>query len=326
MRRQLLRALGALAAAGAMPGTARAQPAAWPSRTIRIISPSAPGGLTDVVARMIAERLGPALGQSVIVENRPGGTGAVALDLVAKSPPDGYTLVVGFAGANVIYPLLNPKLPFDAQKDFTPIVRVSTGGNVLMVHDSVPVRTLPEFLAWVKAQPVPPNYGSWGNGSGGHLAGEYLKMLTGIAMNHVPYRSASALGADMSGGHVLLGVLDGTNALAGMRTGRLRAIAQTGPTRAAGLPDVPTMVEQGVAFGIGVWSGILGPAGLPAPIVARLNEEISKIVQLPETQDKWVALLGSRPSPTSAEAFVRIIEEDFRVWRRVITEGKITLD
>jgi tripartite-type tricarboxylate transporter receptor subunit TctC len=324
MRRRILRVMGTLALAAAAP-VARAQ-AAWPSKPIRIVSPSAPGGLTDVVARLIAERLGPALGQSAIVENRPGGTGALALDLVAKSPPDGHTLVVGFAGANVIYPLLNPKLPFDAQKDFTPIVRVSSGGNVLMVVDAHPARTLQQFVAWAKAQPQPPNYGSWGNGSGGHLAGEYLKMLTGIRMNHVPYRSASALGTDMAGGHMAVGFLDGTNALAGLRTGKLRALAQTGPQRAAGLPDVPTMLEQGVQFGVGVWAGILGPAGMPAPIVDRLNAEITKILVAPDLRDKWIALLGNTTSPTTPAEFAQVIDEDFRIWRKVIAEGGITLE
>lgn len=327
MRRRVLHAIGATAVASAQLTVFRSVHAQeWPARPIRIISPSAPGGLTDVIARIVADRLGPALKQTVIVENRPGGTGAVALDLVAKAPPDGYTLVVGFAGANVIYPLLNPKLPFNAEKDFTPIIRVSSGGNVLMVHESVPVKTLQEFIAHVKAMPSPPNYGSWGNGSGGHLAGEYLKMLTGIPMNHVPYRSATALANDMAGGHVTIGVLDGTNALAGIRTGKLRALAQTGPTRSPGLADVPTMLEQGVQFGVGVWSGILGPAGMPAPIVERLNTEIRRIASAPDLQERWLNLLGNYPQPTTPAEFSAIIAEDFKVWRRVITEGKITID
>jgi tripartite-type tricarboxylate transporter receptor subunit TctC len=318
--------MGTAALAAAVPWTRDAAAQAWPSKPIRIVSPSAPGGLTDVIARTIAERLGPALKQSVIVENRPGGTGAVALDLVAKSAPDGHTLVVGFAGANVIYPLLNPKLPFDAQKDFTPIARVSSGGNVLMVIDAHPARSLQEFIAWAKSQPAPPNYGSWGNGSGGHLAGEYLKSLTGIRMNHVPYRSASALAGDMAGGHMAVGMLDGTNALAGLRTGKLRALAQTGPTRATGLPDVPTMLEQGVSFGVGVWAGILGPAGIPAPIVERLNTEIVRILLAPDLQERWLALLGSAPSPSTAAEFAKVIDDDFRIWRKVIVDGNITLD
>lgn len=297
----------------------------YPSKTIKIISPSAPGGLTDIVARLIGERLSQNMKVTVVVENRPGGTGAVALDLVAKAPPDGYTLVVGFAGANVIYPLLNDKLPFNAQRDFTPITQVSSGGNFLVVHPSVPVHNVKEFIAYVNAQPKPPTFGSWGNGSGGHLAGEYLKLLTGIKMDHVPYRSNTALATDLAGGHMLLGFLDATNAIQQQRAGKVRVLAQTGPTRATGMPDVPTMLDQGVKFGVGVWTGIFGPANLPAPVVAKLNAEINRILLAPDMQEKWLPLFGSTPSPTTPEEFRKIIADDFTLWRRVIAEGKITL-
>jgi tripartite-type tricarboxylate transporter receptor subunit TctC len=323
MRRSLLTRLAAAALAWLLPAAAGAQD--YPSKPIRIISPSAPGGLTDIVARLIGERLGTAFKVPVIVENKPGGTGAVALDATAKAPPDGYTLVVGFAGANVIYPLLNDKLPFNAQKDFTPITQVSTGGNFLVVHPSVPVNNVKEFIAYVKAQPKPPSYGSWGNGSGGHLAGEYLKLLTGIDMVHVPYRSVTALVTDMVGGHMPIGFLDATNTIAQVRAGKVRAIAQTGPTRAEGLPDVPTMLDQDVKFGVGVWTGILGPANMPKPVVDKLNAEIVRILKEPEIREKWLTMFGNYPAPTTPAEFDKIIRDDFTVWRRVITEGKITM-
>ena len=284
-------ALAAWLASGGGPAGAQD----YPSKTIKIISPSAPGGLTDIVARLIGERLSQNMKVTVVVENRPGGTGAVALDLVAKAPPDGYTLVVGFAGANVIYPLLNDKLPFNAQRDFTPITQVSSGGNFLVVHPSVPVHNVKEFIAYVNAQPKPPTFGSWGNGSGGHLAGEYLKLLTGIKMDHVPYRSNTALATDLAGGPMLLGFLDAT------------------------------MLDQGVKFGVGVWTGIFGPANMPAPVVAKLNAEINRILLAPDMQEKWLPLFGSTPSPTTPEEFRKIIADDFTLWRRVIAEGKITL-
>ncbi len=305
-----------------------AQPASaqdYPSRQIKIVSGSAAGGPTDFVARVIGERLATAFKVPVIVENKPGGTGAVALDIVAKSPPDGYTLVVGFTAANVIYPLLNDKLPFNAQKDFTPIARATYSGNLFVVHPSVPVTNMKEFIAYVKAQPKPPNYGSWGNGSGGHLAGEYLKMLTGIDMAHVPYRSTTALAVDMVGGHMLLGTLDAANTIAQSKAGKLRAIGVTGPTRLLGLPDVPTMPEQGIDFSIGIFTGILGPANLPKAVVDKLNAEIVRILNDPAIREKFINVLGSPPMPTSAAEFDKSIRDEVELWKRVIAQGKITL-
>jgi tripartite-type tricarboxylate transporter receptor subunit TctC len=297
----------------------------YPNRPIKIVSASAAGGPTDSIARIIGERLSVALKVAVIVENKPGGTGAVALDIVAKSPPDGYTLVVGFTASNVIYPLLNDKLPFNAQKDFTPIARATYSGNVLVVNPSVPVQNLKEFIAYVKLQPIPPNYGSWGNGSGGHLSGELLKMLSGIDMAHVPYRSTTALTVDMVGGHMLLGMLDAANAMAQVKAGKLRAIAMTGPQRLRGMPDLPTLREQGVDSGIGIFIGIFGPANLPKRIVDRLNTEIVRILNEPDTREKFLTVLGEYPAPTSAAEFDQSIQEERTVWKRVITEGKITL-
>ena len=237
----IFRRFAAAAAGAALLTTFPASAQDYPSRNIRIVSPSATGGITDLIARLVADRMATAMKVAVIVENKPGGTGAVALDFVAKAAPDGYTLVVGFTGANVIYPLLNPKLAFNAQKDFTPISMVFTGANVLVVHPSVPVNNYREFLAYVKAQPKPPSYGSWGPGSGGHLAGEFLKMLTGIDMVHVPYKSTTALTTDIVGGHMQLAFLDFFNAISQARSGKLRALAQAGPKRSPMLPNVPTL-------------------------------------------------------------------------------------
>lgn len=322
-RRKLLETILAALTTSALPARVLAQN--YPARSIKIIAPSAPGGLTDIVARLIGERLGQSLNVPVVIENRPGGTGAVALDLVAKAPPDGYTIGVGFAGANVIHPLLNDKLPFNAQRDFTPITQVSAGGNFLVVHQSVPVRNVKEFIAYVNGHPKPPTYGSWGNGSGGHLAGEYLKLLTGIKMDHVPYRSNTALANDLAGGHMLLGFLDSTNALQQRNTGKVRILAQTGPRRVTGIQDVPTLLEEGINFGVGVWTGFFGPANLPAPVLARLNTEIVRILNTQEVREKWLPMFGDYPSPTTPEEFRKIIADDFVVWRKVITEGKITM-
>lgn len=321
-RRRLLRWPLVLAAASVRPAVAQA----WPSRPIRLIAPSAPGGITDQVARILAERMTASFGVPVVVENKTGGTGAVALDAIAKAAPDGHTFGVGFSGGNVILPLLNSRLPFNAQKDFTAICQLSLAGNLLVVHPSVPVRTLAEFLAYARAQPQPVGYGSWGNGSGGHLAGEYLKLLTGVPMDHVPYRSTTALMTDMVGGHMPIGFLDATNAIQQLRAGRLRAIAQTGPTRMAALADVPTMIEGGVQFGIGIWLGLFGPAGLPRPIVERLNAETRKALAAPELADRWLSLFGSAPVSGTPEAFERLVRADWDVWKQVIEKGKISIE
>jgi tripartite-type tricarboxylate transporter receptor subunit TctC len=194
-----------------------------------------------------------------------------------------------------------------------------------LVNPSVPVHNLKEFIAYVKLQPIPPNYGSWGNGSGGHLSGELLKMLSGINMAHVPYRSTTALTVDMVGGHMLLGMLDAANAMAQVKAGKLRAIAMTGPQRLRGMPDLPTLREQGVDSGIGIFIGIFGPANLPKRIVDRLNTEIVRILNEPDTREKFLTVLGEYPAPTSAAEFDQSIQEERTVWKRVITEGKITL-
>lgn len=312
---------GASAMFMAMPASAQD----YPRRPIRLISPSAPGGATDVTARIVAERLTQTLNVPVVVENKPGATGALALDLVSKAPPDGYTLVVTFVAASVFHPLLNDKLPFNAQKDFTPISQLTLGGNVLVVNAALPVRTVAEFVAYVKSQPKPPSYGSWGNGSGGHLAGEFLKSLTGIDMVHVPYRSASALGTDMAGGHMMLGVLDTTNALTHTRTGKVRALAVTGPVRSRSMPDVPTLVEQGIAYSAGIWTGILGPANMPKPIVDKLNAEIARILREPEVRERFLTLAGDYPVTGTPAEFDKIIRDDFVLWKRIITDARITM-
>jgi tripartite-type tricarboxylate transporter receptor subunit TctC len=295
----------------------------YPSRTIRLISPSAPGGITDVMARLIGERIAGPLKVPVIVENKPGGTGAVALDFVAKSPPDGHTLVLGFAGANVIYPHLNDKLPFNALRDFTPIAQISSGGNQLVVHPSVPVNNVREFIAYVKAQPKPPPYGSWGPGSGGHVAGEYLKILTGIQMFHVPYKNTTALATEVVGGHMPLAMLDTFNAIAQSRAGKLKVIAQVGPTRSPQLANVPTLLEEGIDFGVGAWIGFFGPANLPRPIAQRLHAEIERALRTPDMNERWQTISGYPPALANPEEFAKIILRDWEIWKRVITEGKI---
>ncbi|HYF21596.1 MAG TPA: tripartite tricarboxylate transporter substrate binding protein [Ramlibacter sp.] len=320
-RRTLLAAGLAAAAIGA-----RSQDA-FPSRTIRIVAPSAAGGPTDVIARLLADRLSPVFKVPMVVENRPGAVGAIALAAVAKAPPDGHTLLVSFLSASVIHPLLNPKLPYDARKDFTPITQVFAGASTLMAHPSLPANTLPEFIAWARTQSPPVAYGSFGTGSAAHLSGEYLQMLTGIRMTHVPYKSATALVNDMVGGHVLLGFLDSTNAVAQLRAQRLKGLAQTGSARGPSMPTVPTMAEQGVNFTIGAaWNGVFGPANLPAPVVERLNREIVRFLREPDVREFMLKTVGQAPAPTTAAEFAQMVRNDFSVYQQVIEKAGITLD
>jgi tripartite-type tricarboxylate transporter receptor subunit TctC len=327
-RRQFNLGLLAPALLGPVAGGAWAQ-ADWPAgRTIRIVSPSQPGGVTDVIARLLAERWARTLKTTVLVDNKPGGTGSLALAEVAKAAPDGTTLAIGFSGANVIHPLMNPKLPFNALKDFTAIGLMANLGNVMVVHPSLPIHNLAEFIAHAKAQPAgkPVLYGSWGNGSGGHLAGEYLKILTGVDLQHVPHRAMNVLVQDMMGGHMPVGFLDLNTARIHVSSGKLRAIAMTGPNRASVLPDVPTMMEQGVKFGIGIWLGLFGPANLPPAVLARLNAELRDALLAPEFAERWQNMFGGRPTPGTPEEFDRTVRAAWEVWKRVIEQGKVTAD
>lgn len=320
--------LASLAAACAAPGAWAKDNAPFPipGKPIRIIAPSAGGGPTDTVARILAERLAPVLQVPVIVDNKPGAVGAIALDAAAKAPPDGHTLVVGFVSANIIFPLLNPKVPFNARKDFTPITQVMSGGVNLMANPALSANNLQEFIAYAKRQPQPISYGSFGSGSTAHLAGEYLQTLTGIRMVHIPYKSATALVTDLAAGHVMVGFTDTTSAAAQLRAGRLKGLAQTSTMRAPALKDVPTMQEQGVPFTAGAWNGIFGPAGMAPATVDRLNKEIRLILEAPELQERWINAIGYPPAPTSPAEFARIVERDFDTWKKVIETAKITLD
>jgi tripartite-type tricarboxylate transporter receptor subunit TctC len=325
-RRQF--SLGLLAPALLGPLASHAQAQNFGSQPIRLISPSQPGGVTDVIARLLAERWSKTLKTTVLVDNKPGATGSLALNEAAKAAPDGHTLVIGFAGANVIHPLLNPKLPFNALKDFTAIGLMANLGNVLVVHPSMPINNLAEFIAYAKAQPAgkPLLYGSWGNGSGGHLAGEYLKILAGIDMSHVPHRAMNVLVTDMIGGHMPVGFLDMNTARIHVGAGKLRAIAVAGPSRSTVLPEVPTMIEQGVKFGIGVWIGLFGPAGMPPALVARLNAELRDALLAPDYAERWQNMFGAKPSPGTPEEFDRLLRSDWEIWKRVIEVGKVSAE
>ncbi|RYY77630.1 MAG: tripartite tricarboxylate transporter substrate binding protein, partial [Comamonadaceae bacterium] len=275
-RRGVLRALGAGAAAAVLP--ARAQ--AWPARPLRIVVPFTPGGSSDILARAIGQELALALGQPVVIENLPGAGGSLGADRVAKAAADGYTLLMGHTGTLSVNPFLYPKLPYDAERAFAPVAWVARVPNVLVVHASVPARSLKELVALAKARPGQLAYGSGGNGSAAHTTMEFLKLQAGISLLHISYRGTAPSVNDLLAGQVQALFTGAPALLPHIRSGRIRALAVSSTRRMALLPEVPTVAESGVpgtaGFEADQWYGLVAPAGVPAEIVARLNAESNR--------------------------------------------------
>ncbi len=283
-------------------GAASAQ--AWPTKPVKLVVPFAAGGAPDVVARNIAMRLGERLGQTVIVENKLGAGGNIAYESVALSPADGYTLVLATTGIATNMSLFK-KLRYDTLKDFAPVTLVSTGPHVLVVNPKVSATNVKELIALGKAGPHALSYGSAGNGTILHLAGELFTLKTGVQLQHVPYRGAALAQTDLVGGNINLMFSDITSALPHINTHNLRALGVTGAQRTPSLPDVPTLAESGVpGYEIEAWFGILAPAGTPSAIVERLNRELRAVFAMPEMQQRMAALaqnlVGNSPAEFSA--------------------------
>jgi tripartite-type tricarboxylate transporter receptor subunit TctC len=258
---------------------------AYPNHSIRLVVPFPAGGTTDILARDVAKKLTDTLGQSVVVDNRPGAGGNIGADIVAKAPPDGYTLLMGTVGTHAINPSLYAKMPYDHIKDFVPVVLVAGVPNVLVVNPSVPVNSVADLIKLAKSKPGAINFASSGSGTSIHLSGELFKTMTGVDMTHVPYKGSSPALTDLMGGQVQIMFDNLPSSLALMKSGKLRAVAVTSLKRAPALPDVPTISESGVpGFEASSWFGILAPAGTPAPIVAKLNAEVNKWLQSPEKE------------------------------------------
>ncbi|WP_420995018.1 Bug family tripartite tricarboxylate transporter substrate binding protein [Cupriavidus sp. 30B13] len=309
----LATALAVASAAGA-----RAE-APYPSRPIRMVLPSGAGTVTDQTARLVAERLTTALGQPVVIDNRPGANGIIANETVARAAPDGYTLLYTYSATLTVNPWTTRSLPYDPLKDFTPIARPSApGGNLLAVSAGMPVRSLQELLAYVKASKTELAYCSWGVGSGGHLAMEYLKAKTGIHLRHIPYKTATQCSNDLAAGHVTIGITDSVSAIPHLKSGRIRGIAVSGPERLLPAPEVPTMTEQGVSFQQASWGALFGPRGLPAPIVARLNAEVNRILQSPQDRERFAAMNLKPANPSSPADLARLLGTDLAAWGEVV--------
>jgi tripartite-type tricarboxylate transporter receptor subunit TctC len=311
IRRRIL-----LATALLPPGTPRAQ--TWPDRPIRLIVPFAPGGATDILSRLLAERLTEGLGQPVVVDNRPGAGGNLGAEAAARAAPDGQTIVMGVVGTHAINPSLFQSIAFDPIRDFTPVSLVATAMNVLVVHPDLPVRSVQELAALARARPGQLNFGSPGNGSTVQLAGELFKTMTGTDMVHTPYRGAAAAMTDLLAGRIQVMFDNLPSAVPHVRAGRLRALAVTGAQRSAALPELPTIAEAGLpGYEATTWFAIFGPAGLAAPVVARLNRAVHAALDGSVMRAR-LAELGAEPAPGTPEQLTALIRRDTERWAEVI--------
>jgi tripartite-type tricarboxylate transporter receptor subunit TctC len=314
----------ALVLALAVPELAQAQ--SYPSRPIRIVAPSTPGDAPDVIARLLAERLGTAMGVSVVVENRPGAGGVVGSEIVANAAPDGYTLIIGNAGSHGINAAVYTHLSYDIQKDFTPVSQVAVSPNVLVVNPALPVKNVAEFIAYAKSKPGALSYASGGNGSSAHMSMELFKSMAGLDIVHVPYKGSSPALTDVVSGQVAGMFVNLPPAVPLIKAGKLRALAVTTRSRSPLLPDVPTVAESGVpGFETVAWFGILAPAGTPKPIVDRLSQEIARIAKTPEMRERLLAL-GAEPVGSTPEAFAAVIDRDIAKWKPLAKSVGIKVD
>ena len=292
--------------------------AAYPDRPITFIVPTAPAGGTDTIARIFADALGKELKQSVIIDNKPGANGIVGVDAGARAAPDGYRLLFTYAATMVANPFLYKKLPFDPVKDFQPVVQLGQGGNLLLVNNNMPVKTLKEFIAYVKANPGKVSYCSWGNGSGGHLAMENLMKQTGMQMTHVPYKGSAPCVQDLVGGQVQAAFADTSSTIPMIQAGKMRVLAHSGDKRYPKIPDVQSLNELGYPFTTYAWYGILAPAKTPRPIVDQLNKAMNKVMLDPEVRKHLAELNIVDLPPSSPEQFGATISRDLKSWGELI--------
>ena len=321
---QPLLAAIALVLACLVPDTAFAQ--AYPLRPIRVIVPYPPGGTSDILARSLGDKLGAALGQPIVVENKPGANGNVGAEFVAKAPPDGYTLLLADIGALAISPSLYPTLPFDPVRDFAPVTLVAYSPHILVVNPAVPVSSAQELVALAKAKPGKLNFAISGLGGAPHLAGVDFALRTGIRWEYIPYKGGSQAIADVAGGQadVTLNGMLATYPL--VKGGKLKILAVSSAQRMSAIPDVPTVAESGLpGFETGSWQGVVAPAGTPRDVVARLNTEIVRIVGSPEMREN-PGRQGAEVRTNSPEAFATFIATEKAKWAKVVKEANVKVE
>ena len=296
----------------------------FPARAIRIVVPSSPGGGTDILARQIATRLTERWGQQVVVDNRPGAGQMIGLELVAKAPPDGYTLVVA-ATPLAINTVLFRKVPYDPIRDFAPVTQIAAMPNLLVSHPSLPARTVAQLITLARARPGELAYSSSGIGTGPHLTMELFNYMTGVKIEHVPYKGTNPAMIDTISGHVQLLMSTLLPPLPHIKTSRLRAIAVTGATRVSSLPEVPTIAEGGVkGYEVVGWYGMAAPAGTPRAVVSKLQAEVASILKAPETREK-LAAEGAEPVGSTPDEFGAFVKAEIDKWSKVVKAANIPL-
>jgi tripartite-type tricarboxylate transporter receptor subunit TctC len=299
-----------------------AQP--YPSRPVRFIVPFPPGGATDIIARVLAQKMGEAWAQPVVVENRAGAAGAIGSDAVAKSAPDGYTILMGTTSTHAVNPAINPKLPYNNLTDFAPITLVATFPNVLVAHPST-ARTLQELIASLKANPGKYNFGSSGAGSSTHLTGELFKLMTQTDINHIPYKGTGPLLNDLMAGHVAFAFDQITAVMSGVQAGKMRALGVASAERNPALPDVPAIAEVLPGFEAIAWVGIFAPAKTPSEVTSRIQGETKRILALPDVAQRMKEF-GATPVANTPVEFAGFVAKDTEKWRNLVTTAKIKIE
>ena len=298
----------------------------WPAKPIKWIVPFAPGGTTDILARTIGEKLTVALGQPVIIENKPGAGGGVGADFTAKAPPDGYTIMGGTISTHAINASLYKSLPYDPVKDFVPITLIARVPNMLVINPDIPAKNVAELITLLKANPGKYSFASSGNGTSQHLSGELFKSMAGVDMQHIPYKGSPPALQDVVGGQVAMTFDNITTAWPLAKGGKLRALAVTTAKRSAVAPDVPTLSESGLAgYEVGSWQGVFAPAGTPPAIVKRLNAEIVKIINMPDVKEKLIGL-GAEPVGNTSEEFAALVKTEVAKWAEVVKQSGAKVD
>jgi tripartite-type tricarboxylate transporter receptor subunit TctC len=307
-------------------GPAFAQAPTYPSKPVRLVVPFPPGGSLDIAGRLIAQKLTEMWGQTVVVENKPGAGGNIGADFVAKSPPDGYTILLGALSTHAVNPSLYKSMPYDAAKDFAPITLIAITPNVLVVNSSLPVNSAKEFIAYAKANPGKLAFGSGSNGSAGHLAGELFKVETGSDAIHVPFKGGAPATQALLAGDTQFMFDNLANAMSQVKAGRIKALAVTTAQRSSLVPDLPTMAEAGLpGFDISTWYGLFAPAGTPAPVVAKWNADVTRILNSPDVRAKLVAD-GAEPAPNSPEQFSQFIARELAKYARIVKASGAKVD
>ena len=317
-RRQLFTVIACLA----VPFSVHAQDN-WPSKPVRIVVPFAAGGTSDILARALAEKLQASLKQTVLVENKAGAGGVIGADSVAKSAPDGYTFLLGTIASHAINPALQPKMPYDAGKDFSPVILLGSISNVLLVGANQPYKNVQDVIAAAKAQPGGLPFASAGQGSSQHMSGETFRLLAKAELTHVPYKGSAPAVQDVIGGQIPMSFETVTVALPHVQSGRVRALAVTSARRSPVMPNVPTLQEAGVpGFDVASWQALYAPAGTPPAIVQRMNAEIAKIIAMPDMKAKMEGL-GLEHAPNTPEQFAEFGRNEIAKWTRIVKEGNV---